>query len=217
MTSREIAALFVDVKKGPYARMKGVDAWGVRRDAMKYQGSAPVIAHPPCGPWGRFWWRYTGREGTAQAAIRAVRVIRRNGGVLEHPAGSNLWDDANRYAASVGRSMQQGVGKVRDRGLFDLPRPGDPPDRWGGYTIKVDQVDWGHPTRKPTWLYIVGVPRHQLPPRPPPGTPTHEVTTKGAARGSLPELRKSLRHITPPKFAAWLREIALRVEPPRRG
>jgi len=47
-----IAALFVD-ELGPYAGMPGVDAWGESRDATKYTGPAPCVAHPPCGPWGR--------------------------------------------------------------------------------------------------------------------------------------------------------------------
>jgi len=204
---REVAALYVDVKHGPYAKLEDVDAWGVKRDATKYRGEKPVVAHPACGPWGRFWWRYTGKEGSAAHAIRAVRQVRKFGGVVEHPRNSNLWDSAERYQRSVRRS---GLARARPKGLYDLPFPGDPPDRYGGYTIEVNQVDWGHPALKPTWLYIVGVPPNRLPPRPPPRQPVRAITTKGKARGGLRELSKSQRHVTPPAFAAWLVEVARR-------
>jgi hypothetical protein len=123
------AALYVDVKRGPYAAL-GLDCWGVERDARRYPGPAPVIAHPPCGPWGRYAHRC---EQDATLALVAVEQVRRWGGVLEHPAHSRLW-------AAAG-----------------LPRPGELPDAHGGYTIHVEQGWWGHAAPKPTWLYLVGV------------------------------------------------------------
>jgi hypothetical protein len=48
-----VAALYVD-PRGPYASMPGVDPWDVERDARTYAGPYPVVAHPPCGSWGRF-------------------------------------------------------------------------------------------------------------------------------------------------------------------
>jgi hypothetical protein len=46
---RVIAALYVQ-SKGVYYNLPNVDPWDEARDAKKYNGPDPVIAHPPCGP-----------------------------------------------------------------------------------------------------------------------------------------------------------------------
>lgn len=188
-----VAALYIDTANGPYPRLPGVVCWGwatkdgrqldlfaPTRDAREYPGPHPVIAHPPCGPWGRFWWRYKGGEGAKSCGLRAVEQVRRWGGVLEHPAQSQLWTACG------------------------LPLPGEPADAFGGYTLEVQQCDWGHPCRKLTWLYVVGVPRDAVPAMPPEGTPTHVMVRFVRNNNDWPELPKQDRHITPPRFAAWL-------------
>lgn len=49
-----IAALYVE-PSGAYYGLPGVDPWDEARDARKYAGPWPVVAHPPCERWGRFW------------------------------------------------------------------------------------------------------------------------------------------------------------------
>ena len=194
MNSR-VAALYVDVARGPYVSMPGVDCWGfatrdgrqldafaAQRDARSYDGPWPVVAHPPCGPWGRFAWHYKGGEGDKSCALHAVEQVRQWGGVLEHPSHSALW------------------------GQLMLPGPGRPPDRYGGWTMEVEQVRWGHPCVKATWLYIVGC--AATPPLPPPREPTHVMVRLKRNGNERPELRKALRHITPPAFARWLVDLA---------
>lgn len=78
-----IAALYID-PKGPYPAIAGVDCWDATRDARKYDGPYPVVAHPPCGPWGKL--RHLSRNDDPSLALRAVEQVRRWGGVLEHPA-----------------------------------------------------------------------------------------------------------------------------------
>lgn len=136
----EVVALYID-PRGPYPALLG-DAycWDEARDARRYDGTAPVVAHPPCGPWGRL--RHLNRNQIAELAVLAVARVRANGGVLEHPANSRLWDACL------------------------LPRPGELPDQFGGYSVAVNQSDWGHCARKPTWLYLVRVPRAALTPPP---------------------------------------------------
>ena len=52
--ARQIAALYV-AKGGCYFGLEGVDPWDEERDARLYDGPWPVVAHPPCQRWGRYW------------------------------------------------------------------------------------------------------------------------------------------------------------------
>ena len=53
-TASVIAALFVETN-GCYFNIKNVDPWDKTRDARFYRGPHPIIAHPPCERWGKFW------------------------------------------------------------------------------------------------------------------------------------------------------------------
>src|SRR5690606_15529544 len=93
-----VAALFVD-PSGCYADVPGVDLWGVDRDARKYRGDLPVVAHPPCQLWGAMaavnykrWGGEHNRPGNDGGCFAsALASVRRCGGVLEHPAKSRAW------------------------------------------------------------------------------------------------------------------------------
>jgi len=194
-----VVALYVDTARGPYPAIPGVDCWGFAtrngrqvdafcptRDARDYDGPYPVVAHPPCGPWGRFWWNYKGGEGARDCGLRAVEQVRAFGGVLEHPSSSHLWSAAG------------------------MPGPAKGRDHFDGYTLEVRQCDWGHPAAKPTWLYVVncGPP----PPLPPAREPTHVMVRLIRNGNDLPEVPKTERHLTPVAFARWLVAFA-RISP----
>ena len=95
--SIEVAALYVD-PAGVYSGIPGVECWGEVKDARTYTGPHPVVAHPPCQRWGRFWHGSTrkphqfklGDDGGCFAS--ALASVRRCGGVLEHPADSRAWE-----------------------------------------------------------------------------------------------------------------------------
>ena len=139
-----IAALFV-LPNGPYAGIPGIDIWDEKRDARLYDGPFPVVAHPPCERWGRYWHggpsarvrRVKGDDGGCFAA--ALAAVRRWGGVLEHPAGSAAWE-------AFGLKTPKRVGGWVNAD-FD-----------GGWTCCVDQGHYGHRAQKATWLYAVGAP-----------------------------------------------------------
>jgi hypothetical protein len=177
-----IAALYVDAK-GPYVGMDGVDVWTIDRDAKTYGGPGPGVFHPDCGPWGRLHHMCTKQDRTCGPI--AVAQVRAYKGVLEHPSDSKLW-------AHCGMSL-----------------PGELPDQWGGYTIAVRQCDWGHKAAKPTWLYIVGVPREAVDERRPARAPTHKVTNNDRpGMAGLKRLTGLECRATPPEFAEWLVSIA---------
>lgn len=87
----EVAALFV-AHSGPYFKMDGVECWGVA--AEMYDGPHPIIAHPPCGPWGKC--RTLCKYQKAQHGIEAIELVHRWCGVVEQPAGSTLFRDHGR-------------------------------------------------------------------------------------------------------------------------
>lgn len=138
-----IAALYVQ-PSGCYIGLPDVDPWPESRDARTYAGPWPVVAHPPCERWGRYWSggpsarvrRVKGDDaGCFAAALAAVRTW---GGVLEHPEASAAW---------------------RAFDLLAPPRAGG----WVaagdgiGWTCCVEQGHYGHAARKATWLYAAGV------------------------------------------------------------
>lgn len=138
----DVATLFVETD-GAYFGVPGVDPWDEPRDARRYAGHRPVVAHPPCQRWGRYWhgppnkphqFRLGEDGGCFGAALTAVRNY---GGVLEHPADSRAW------------------------GWFGLKKPPRAgrwvrADEFGGWTCYVEQGHYGHMARKGTWLYAVG-------------------------------------------------------------
>lgn len=188
--TRIVACLYVDLERGPYPSMEDVELWGLPdRDARLYQGPHPVVAHPPCGPWGFLARGAYGKRPTAatmatkDCGIAAVASVRRWGGVLEHPASSLLWEECH------------------------MPRPCHLPDAFGGVTIGIQQVEWGGPTRKPTWLYCVGC--ADLAPAPFPGRQPIAALAGSRRDGYTGRhLPKSQRHLTPPMLAAELVRLA---------
>lgn len=134
-----VAALYVD-PNGVYAGLPDVDVWDEERDARKYPGPHPVVAHPPCKSWSlmaqcRPEIKRGDDGGCFEAALAAVRTY---GGVLEHPAYSRAW---------IHYGLRVPVNDGWNGSLFDT-----------GLTCEVDQAWYGHPANKRTWLYYVGEP-----------------------------------------------------------
>lgn len=199
----------------------GIDCWDEARDARLYDGPHPIVAHPPCGPWGRLRHLYRGNEH--DCAPRAVEQVRAFGGVLEHPAGSKLWEACELPKPST-HSIKLHIPRscyclavshscAIDDHWREVPQPADA----YGYTIEVDQCEWGHACRKRTWLYVVGVPREVLEAPPFPGrAPTHWCSggrTGGSRNGSpIPPGIKAasgqIKRRTPPLFAEYLVRLA---------
>lgn len=67
-----------------------VEIWGLGRDARKYVGPLPIIAHPPCGPWGKYRSRC---DQSREDGVIAMRLVHEFGGVVEQPLGSSLYKE----------------------------------------------------------------------------------------------------------------------------
>lgn len=192
-----IAALFVETN-GAYFGLPDVDPWDVKRDARKYAGPCPVVAHPPCSRWCRLaglvearWGHKRGEDGGCFVA--ALQAVRTWGGVLEHPAYSDAWS------------------------AFGLPAPipglGWQRDIYGGWSCHVEQGRYGHPAKKATWVYAHGI--TQLPSLDWRTLADHESTALVSWCGNhtskfdrRPRVGKRIAAKTPPAFREVLLGIA---------
>jgi hypothetical protein len=133
-----IAALFVETN-GAYFGLPDVDPWDRERDARLYAGPHPVVAHPPCERWGRYWnggpsvreAKTLGDDGGCFA--HALWAVRQFGGVLEHPEASHAWN----YFGLLAPLRGGGWSRADHH----------------GWTCCVEQGAYGHRARKATWLY----------------------------------------------------------------
>ena len=185
LTVAQVAVLFAR-QDSVYKRMPMCDVYDIDRDARTYDGTLPVVAHPPCRAWGRLRQFANPRADERNLARLAVALVREFGGVLEHPAGSLLWQ-AQR-----------------------LPVPGCR-DPWGGWTISAPQFWWGHKAEKMTWFYIFGCEPTNIPDVPLVlGRASHVI--KSSKRDRRPLVTKQEREHTPEPLARWLVELAARCQ-----
>lgn len=187
-------ALFVDMN-GIYPTLLGAEnCWGEARDARTYDGTDPVVAHPPCQLWTAMcnvnYKRYGGEHnrpgndgGCFSFALRAVFDL---GGVLEHPAESKA------FAA-------YGIGKPT-RGSWQSPGG-------GVWITEVSQCAYGHRARKRTWLVYSG---RRAPPAVDWSEPayTHQIGRDSKMKRPRPALGKREACASPVAFAQELIALA---------
>lgn len=204
---KPVAALFVD-PLGPYPSIPGVECWDEARDARRYSGPHPVVAHPPCATWSSLRHLTLQGEESARSGLLAVDIVRKYGGVLEQPRSSKLWTTTKLPSPKWGLAS---IG-----------------DETGGFSIEVEQVAWGHVARKRTWLYLVGVSRDLVRETiRTGGTPTHWASggrSPSPRASGLPRYASDAvppgikvcsaeqRRRTPTAFAEWLVSLARSVE-----
>ncbi len=195
----KVAALFVEIG-GPYWLMGSrIDFWDINRDARLYRGPWPVIAHPPCERWGRFYHGgpsapHTRKLGDDNGCFEsALASVRRWGGVLEHPEGSLAW-------RKFGLSRPLRSGGWAEGNRFE-------------WSCCVEQGNYGHGAYKRTWLFAKSMSR-------PVGLIWGECARRYRSFGSETERRKFVRsgpmaslpraqrRLTPLPFAEVLIEIA---------
>jgi hypothetical protein len=183
-TSKHVSVLFA--RQDSIYKTLGVDVWDIERDARNFTGTNAVVCHPPCRAWGQLRHFAKPRPDEKKLAIYSIDLIRCNGGVLEHPRASSLWQHMN------------------------LPI-GNQVDEFGGYTLSVNQSWWGHKAEKKTLLYVCGCPRAELPPTPIRFDLITHVVSNEARKGQpgyKPRITQYEREATPLEMAKWLIEVA---------
>lgn len=188
----KIAALFVQTG-GAYFGLPNVDPWDEPRDARKYDGPFPVVAHPPCSRWCKplakvNQTRYGHKIGDDGGCFaRALLCVLAFGGVLEHPANSYAWDKYKLIKPKRGYWLSEG------QGLY--------------WVTEVSQSAYGHPARKNTWLLYGGRTR---PPALDWSDPKGTHLTSWLQRTSriAPRLSKKEAIKTPPVFRDMLLLLA---------
>jgi hypothetical protein len=198
---KTVAALFVN-PEGAYAGLPDVEVWDAARDARSYGGPHPVVAHPPCQRWGRYWHGTPNKphqfdlgadQGCFAVALWAVRTF---GGVLEHPAHSEAWD-------------WYGIMPPLTGGWHRA-------DSFGGCTCSIEG-HFGHLARKGTWLYAAHVELPSLPwgrgaQRLPAGYVERVGYEKARRTGVMAAVggkaKTQIREATPPEFRDLLLSIA---------
>lgn len=200
-----VSALYVE-PEGHYIGIDGVDTWDEQRDARKYPGPHPVVAHPPCQRWGRFWHGSTRKphqfkmgddNGCFASAFESLKSF---GGVLEHPCDSNAWGHF-------------GLNKPPRSGGWVMAAP-------GMWTCCVYQGHYGHIAGKPTWLLTSGI-RHDQLPQLRWGKVEQRIHPTALAKHGYAKARRigmmamiggkdktKLRNATPPEFRDVLIEMA---------
>jgi hypothetical protein len=135
---KKYAALFCR-SDSAYKKRESWDVYDAERDARSFKGGIPCVCHPPCRKWGVLsHMAHNARPGEKRLALWSIVQVRRNGGIIEHPSGSKLFKK-------------------------HLPDSGHLPDEFGGFTIEIDQFDFGHVAHKKTKLYICGIGFKDLP------------------------------------------------------
>jgi len=165
-----------------YKKRPHWDVYDADRDALTWPGGAPCVCHPPCRAWGVLAHMAKPAKGEKELALWAVDQVRKWGGVLEHPKGSKLWKAAQ------------------------LPEPGWLPDEFGGYTVLIDQYDFGHVANKPTKLYICGCSYADLPAMP----PRNRGKALKSMTGQVPKTTRCTqyeREYTPEALVDWLEQV----------
>jgi hypothetical protein len=136
---------------GSSYRLLGCDCFDARRDALSWQGGRPAIYHPPCRSWAQLAHFSKPLPGERELALWAMRMVRKFGGVLEHPIASRLWSESD--------CLSWGVR-----------------DQFGGVLVPIAQSAFGHRARKFTGLYMV---LSSIPPVPEPLPATTTVENMG--------------------------------------
>lgn len=121
-----VAILWTQPDTAYWLLWPAVEVWGEGKDARRYGGPWPIIAHPPCGPWGKY--RAVSRQDPVHG-ILAIELVHRWGGVVEQPLGSRLFREHGVAGVNTIKVDQGDYGHpaIKPTILYVVPRSPTPP------------------------------------------------------------------------------------------
>jgi len=113
------------MKKSNYELIPKLDLWGESRDAYFFTGSNPIITHAPCQQWSRMKGFANHNPDEKKLAFHCLKLVLRNGGIFEHPAGSSFFKEAGitKNIYSVDQSWWGFKARKRTYLLFHKIKP----------------------------------------------------------------------------------------------
>jgi len=84
---KEVSVLFARADS-VYKTLPECDVWDWERDARKWPGGSPIVAHPPCRAWGRL--RYFARPVTGEIELAIWAVDQVHPGEIDEFGGWTL-------------------------------------------------------------------------------------------------------------------------------
>lgn len=87
-------SIFCTAPGSHYEKFPELDLWPIERDAYNFTGNNRVIAHPPCAQWSRMRSFAKVNQYEKDLAFFCLEKVQKNGGILEHPAGSSFFKAA---------------------------------------------------------------------------------------------------------------------------
>lgn len=131
----KIPVLFCE-EKSNYKKFDYFDCFDFKKNALTFKGNEAVICHPPCQHWSKLKYFTKRPIHEKRLAIWAMLLVSKNGGILEQPKGSYLFNIISKL--------------IKEKKI-------------NGFIISINQHWFGHPCKKETLLYINGLNYNDLP------------------------------------------------------
>jgi hypothetical protein len=171
-----------------YKNYPNLEVFDADRNALSCKDETASIYHPPCRAWGQLKHFAKPRPGERKLAIWSLLRINKFGGVLEHPANSELF---KKYYLLMNK------GFVLDLEQVWFGHKARKPTKL--YIVGIDRSELPH------FKKIATEPTHQI-------TWLRGKTKNGLKQRRLPGLEKKDREGTPPLFADYLIKICDLIE-----
>lgn len=133
-----------------YKQIPGLDVWDEHRNAYYFTGSNPVITHAPCAQWSSMKAFAHKNDITKDLAFHCLKMVIRNGGIFEHPAGSSFFKEAGvtKNIYSVDQSWWGFPARKRTYLFFHKCKPIEHPILTLGPSLVVASSKKGSPLKE---------------------------------------------------------------------